>query len=63
MSDSFIRIMTLQSRLKSLDEEELSELRGLLAKNPCMCQSSTDCRGICAVERRVSFEVKRRTIT
>jgi hypothetical protein len=63
MNDSFIRIMNLQSRLRLLKDDELTELQELLIKNACTCETSADCKGICAVERRVTIEKKRRTIT
>lgn len=63
MNDSFIRIMNLQTRLRSLNNEELTELQELLKQNSCTCETSADCKGICAVERRVMLVVKRKTKT
>lgn len=61
MNDSFIRIMNLQTRLRSLNDEELTELQELLKQNSCTCETSAECKGICAVERRVMLELKRKT--
>jgi len=60
MNDYFIRIMVLQSKLQSLNDQEFTELQELLLKIACTCKTQADCKGICAVERRVVFEEKRR---
>lgn len=48
-----IPLMQLQLRLSSLSAEEWDELNGLLEKLKCECESEAECRGVCAVERRV----------
>lgn len=50
----FIRLMQLQLRLSSLSAEEWDELHELLEKLKCECERDAECRGVCAVERRVN---------
>lgn len=60
MDDTMLKMMQLQMKIRHISSEELRELEVLIDKNPCRCEVSSECRGVCSVERRLNEELKRR---